>query len=95
MKLTFVVGEGFKEPQFLIKGMFKTDYKVMKEIHVKLSTQDFDCVKFNLSEDEVNHLINAFCFDVIGGLSINSWYNFKTKQTTKTKQIMISDINVY
>lgn len=95
MKLTFVVGEGFKEPQFLIKGMFKTDYKVMKDIHVKLSTQDFDCVKFNLSEDEVNNLINAFCFDVIGGLSINSWYNFKTKQTTKTKQIMISDINVY
>jgi single-stranded-DNA-specific exonuclease len=95
MKLNFVVGQGFKEPQFLIKGMFKTDYKIMKDIHVKLSTQDFDCVKFNLSEDEVNNLINAFCFDVIGGLSINSWYNFKTKQTTKTKQIMISDINVY
>lgn len=95
MKLTFVVGEGFKEPQFLIKGMFKTACKVMKEIHVKLSTQDFDCVKFNLSEDEVETLKNAFCFDIIGGLSINSWYNFKTKKSEKTKQIMISDINVY
>lgn len=94
-KLTFVVGQGFKEPQFLIKYLFKTDSKIMKDIHVKLTAGEFDCVKFNLEEEEVDRLINSFCFDVIGGLAINSWYNFKTKQLTKTKQILISDINVY
>ena len=94
-KLNFVCGQGFKEPQFLIKAMFKSDSKIMKDIHVKLTCGEFECVKFNLEQDEVNKLVNGFCYDVIGGLSINSWYNFKTKQTTKTKQIMISDIQIY
>ena len=75
--------------------MFKSDSKIMKDIHVKLTCGEFECVKFNLEQDEVNKLVNGFCYDVIGGLSINSWYNFKTKQTTKTKQIMISDIQIY
>lgn len=94
-KLDIVVGQGFKEPQFLIKGLFKTDCKVMKDIHVKLLTQNLDCLKFNLEKDEVDKLTNCFAFDVIGGLSINSWYNFKTKKTIKTKQILINDINIY
>ena len=94
-KLNFVCGQGFKEPQFLIKAMFKSDSKIMKDIHVKLTCGEFECVKFNLEQDEVNKLVNGFCYDIIGGLSINSWYNFKTKQTTKTKQIMISDIQIY
>lgn len=94
-KLDMVVGQGFKEPQFLIKGLFKTDCKVMKDIHVKLLTQTLDCLKFNLEKDEVDKLTNCFAFDVIGGLSINSWYNFKTKKTIKTKQILINDINIY
>lgn len=94
-KLSFIVGEGFKEPQFLIKFLFKSDFKIMKDIHVKLSAGEFDCMKFNLSEKEVEKLSKAFCFDVIGGLAINSWYNFKTKETIRSKQIMISDINIY
>ena len=94
-KLDMVVGQGFKEPQFLIKGLFKTDCKVMKDIHVKLLTQNLDCLKFNLEKDEVDKLTNCFAFDVIGGLCINSWYNFKTKKTIKTKQILINDINIY
>ncbi|HDK7194905.1 TPA: DHH family phosphoesterase [Clostridium botulinum] len=94
-KLNFIVGEGFKTPQFLIKYLFRTDAKIMKDIHVKLQTNDLDCLKFNLSESEVNRLYNAFCFDVIGSLSINSWYNFKTKKAEKTKQVLISDINIY
>lgn len=95
-KLSFCVGEGFKEPLFLVKYMFKTnETKVMKEIHVKLVSGEFECVKFNLSEDEVEKLKNAFCFDIIGSLGINSFYNFKTKTTNKTKQILIKDINVY
>ena len=94
-KLNFVTGQGFKEPQFLIKGMFKTDSKIMKDIHVKLTCGEFECVKFNLEEQEINNLVNGFCYDVIGGIGINSWYNFKTKQTTKTKQILINNIQIY
>lgn len=94
-KLNFIVGEGFKSPQFLIKYLFKTNAKVMKDIHIKLQADDLDCLKFNLNEIEVNKLYNAFCFDVIGSLSINSWYNFKTRKTEKAKQVLITDINVY
>lgn len=94
-KLNFVTGQGFKEPQFLIKGMFKTDSKIMKDIHVKLTCGEFECVKFNLEEQEIDNLVNGFCYDIIGGIGINSWYNFKTKQTTKTKQILINNIQIY
>lgn len=94
-KLNFIVGEGFKTPQFLIKCLFKTNAKIMKDIHIKLQTNDLDCLKFNLSEYEVDRLYNAFCFDVIGSLNINSWYNFKTRQAEKSKQVLITDINIY
>lgn len=94
-KLNFIVGEGFKTPQFLIKYLFKIDAKIMKDIHIKLQTEDLDCLKFNLSEPEINKLNSAFCFDVIGSLNINSWYNFKTRQTEKTKQVLVTDINIY
>jgi single-stranded-DNA-specific exonuclease len=95
-KLSFIVGEGFREPQFLVKCLFRTEEAtVMKDIHVKLKAGEFDCLKFNLSQSEVETLKNTFCFDVIGGLAINSWYNFKTKETVKSKQILINDLHIY
>ncbi|GCD11712.1 DHH family phosphoesterase [Clostridium tagluense] len=94
-KISFIVGEGFKEPLFLLKCMFKTDVKVMKIVHVKLTAGEFDCMKFNIEQDEVDKLSNAFCFDTIGSLAVNSFYNFGTKIMTKSKQILMSDIHIY
>ena len=96
-KLTMVVGEGFKEPQYLIKGLFKLDYKLMGKdgSHIKLITNSLDCIRFNLKKEDVNRSINCFAFDVIGSLNINKWYNFRKRELEKTKQILINDINIY
>lgn len=93
--LYFITGNGFKEPTFLVKDLSVNDSKIMKDIHIKLNTNDLECVKFNLSEDEINEITNSLLFDGIGTLTINSWYNFGTKKTVQTKQMKLDDIIVY
>lgn len=94
-RLSFIAGQGFKEPLFIIEDLPVGDVKIMKEIHVKFNAEDLECVKFNVSEDEISDIEGAMCVDVLGSLSVNSWYNFGTKTTTRSKQVMISDVITY
>jgi single-stranded-DNA-specific exonuclease len=94
-RLSFISGEGFKEPMFIIEGLSVGDVKTMKEVHLKFNAEDLECVKFNVTLDEIENVQNALCVDVLGTLSVNAWYNFGTKQNIKTKQVMIKDLEVY
>jgi single-stranded-DNA-specific exonuclease len=94
-RLSFITGEGFREPNFIIEGLPVGDVKVMKEVHLKFNAEDLECVKFNVTSDEISNVENTLCVDVLGNLGINSWYNFGTKQTIKTKQVMIKDMKIY
>lgn len=94
-KLSFIAGQGFKEPLFIIEDLPVGDVKIMKEIHIKFNAEDLECVKFNVGSDEISGIEDAMCVDVLGSLSVNSWYNFGTKKTTRSKQVMVSDIVTY
>jgi single-stranded-DNA-specific exonuclease len=93
--LSFITGEGFKEPMFIIEGLPINEVKTMKDVHLKLTADDLECVKFNVSPEEIKQVEEALSIDVLGSLSINSWYNFGTKQTIRTKQVMIKDIDIF
>lgn len=94
-RLSFITGEGFREPLFIIKGLFVEDIKIMKDIHIKFNSEELECVKFNVTPEEISNISNASFVDVLGSIGINSWYNFGTKTVVKRKQIMIKDIEVY
>lgn len=94
-RLSFIVGEGFKEPLFIIEGLSVEETKIMKDIHIKFTSDDLECVKFNVSQEEISNISDAVFVDVLGSLGINSWYNFGTKETIKSKQVLIKDIEVY
>lgn len=94
-RLSFITGEGFKEPLFIIEGLSVEETKIMKDIHIKFISDDMECVKFNVSQEEISDISNAVFVDVLGSLGINSWYNFGTKETIRSKQILIKDIEVY
>lgn len=93
--LYFITGKGFQDPTFLVKDLSINDTKIMKDIHIKVNTNDLECVKFNLSEDEIKQINDSLMFDAIGTLTINSWYNFGTKKTIRTKQMKLDDIKLY
>ena len=94
-RLSFIAGQGFKEPLFIIEDLPVGDVKIMKEIHIKFDAEDLECVKFNVSEDEISGIERSMFVDVLGSLSVNSWYNFGTKTTIRSKQVMIKDVQVY
>lgn len=94
-RLSFIVGEGFKEPLFIIEGLSVEDTKIMKDIHIKFASDDLECVKFNVSQEEISNISDAVFVDVLGSLGINSWYNFGTKEVVKSKQVLVKDIEVY
>jgi single-stranded-DNA-specific exonuclease len=94
-KLSFITGEGFKEPLFIIKGLSVENIKIMKDIHIKFDSDELECVKFNVTPEEISNISNAIFVDVVGSIGINSWYNFSTKEVVKKKQILIKDIEVF
>ena len=94
-KLSFITGKGFKEPLFIIEDLPVGAVKTMKDIHLKFNAEDLECVKFNVSESEIDEVKNALCIDVLGSIGVNSWYNFGTKQTIRSKQVLATDVQVY
>ncbi len=94
-RLSFIIGEGFKEPLFIIEGLSVEETKIMKDIHIKFISDELECVKFNVSQEEILNISDAIFVDVLGSLGINSWYNFGTKETIRSKQVLIKDIEVY
>jgi len=94
-RLSFIAGEGFKEPTFIIEDLFIGEIKIMKDIHLKFNAEDLECVKFNVTTNEIQDIKNAMFVDVLGNLSVNSWYNFGKKEVIKSKQVLIKDIKIY
>ena len=94
-RLSFIAGQGFKEPLFIIEDLPVGDIKIMKEIHIKFNAEDLECVKFNVSEDEISDIEGSMFVDVLGSLSVNSWYNFGTKTTIRSKQVMVKNVVTY
>ena len=93
--LSFIAGTGFKEPIFIIRGLSAENVKVMKEVHLKFNAEDLECVKFNVSSEEIQSVEDSLLIDIVGSISVNSWYNFGTKKTIRTKQVMLKDFIVY
>lgn len=94
-KLSFVTGQGFPNPLFVVENLSVDNFKIMKDIHVKFTSDDLDCVKFNISEEEVNEISESMFVDVVGSLGINAWYNFGTRKMITNKQILIKDAKTY
>ena len=94
-RLSFIAGEGFKEPTFIIEDLFIGEIKIMKDIHLKFNAEDLECVKFNVTTNEIQDIKDAMFVDVLGNLSVNSWYNFGKKEVIKSKQVLIKDIEIY
>lgn len=95
--ISFVCGEGFSPPTFLIKYLVPDEYKKIgkKENHTKLTVRgerNLDIMKFN-TEEKLDDYINADYIDVVGNIGINEFYNFGLKQVVVSKQIL-SDIIV-
>jgi single-stranded-DNA-specific exonuclease len=95
--ISFICGEGFPEPLFLIKDIECSEVNTMgkENNHLKTNDNDIELVKFFIEQDDVNALQDSLSIDVIGKLNVNSWYNFGKKKMVYTKQIMIDDFNAF
>lgn len=64
--------------------------KTMETVKIK-TLDNMELIKFRVDDTYANELGAFDTIEVVGQLSMNVFYNFKTKETVKTPQVMIED----
>jgi single-stranded-DNA-specific exonuclease len=96
-KFNHLAGAGFPKIVVRVNGVTVEETacigKTMETVKVK-TFDDMELIKFRVNDKYASELGYFDTIDVVGQLSMNVFYNFKTKETTKTPQIMLEDYRV-
>lgn len=95
MRLSFICGQGFREPIFLIENLPIDEVNTMKDVHLKIKSDDMEFVKFYVSPEEIKNAKESMFMDCVGAMEVNSFYHFGKKETIRTKQMRITDYELY
>lgn len=93
-KFNFLTGIGFPRLTFVVKNATVIDKNVIgsKNNTVKLNLDNgWDAIKFGVNEKYGEELGMFSEIDIVGNITMNYWYNFKTKESIATPQILIDD----
>jgi single-stranded-DNA-specific exonuclease len=96
MQFNYLVGNGFPNIIFKVDGITIEERKVIGDTRetVKFHTmteEKLDLIRFRVDENYANDLDVFDSVSVIGVLTLNNWFNFKTKQNIITNQIILQD----
>lgn len=95
-KLNYITGSGFPEITVLVSNAMVSDKSVIGKTQetVKITVEDeLVLIKFKVNEDWCSDVELFDTVSAIGTPLINVFYNFGTKETTKTPQVIIQDIS--
>lgn len=93
-KFNHLAGTGFRRIMTRVNGITieESDCIGATKETVKIKTFDgLEMIKFRVNESYASELSYFDVIDAVGNISMNEFYNFKTKVTTKTPQIMLED----
>lgn len=89
-----LAGAGFPRIVVRVNGITVEDSacigKTMETVKIK-TFDNMELIKFRVNDQYASDLSVFDTIDAIGQLSMNVFYNFKTKETTKTPQLMMED----
>ena len=93
-KFNHLAGSGFPRIVVRVNGITVEDTacigKTMETVKIK-TFDNMELIKFRVNDQYASELGVFDTIDVVGQLSMNVFYNFKTKETVKTPQVMIDD----
>lgn len=93
-KFNHLAGSGFPRVTVRVNGITVDETAIIGKTMETLKIKTFsgmELIKFRVPEDYASELGVYDDIDAVGQLSINVFYNFKTKVTTKTPQLMFLD----
>lgn len=96
-KFNLLAGSGFPKIMVRVNGITVEEAECIGATQetVKIKTFDeMELIKFRVNDQYASELGYFDSIDAVGQLSINVFYNFKTKITTRTPQVMIEDYEV-
>lgn len=89
-----LAGAGFPRIVVRVNGITVEEVacigKTMETVKIK-TLDNMELIKFRVDDTYASDLGAFDEIEVVGQLSMNVFYNFKTKETTKTPQVMIED----
>ena len=94
----YLTGQGFPKVTVRINDIMIEGRKVMGATlnTVKFTTisgeSNLELIKFMVNEEYMNHVGFFDTVSAVGVISMNVFYNFGTKETTRTPQLNITDI---
>lgn len=94
-RFNHLAGSGFPRITTRVNGITVDDRAVLGATRetVKISTlDDMELIKFRVGENYASDLDTFDVVDAVGNISMNEFYNFKTKITTRTPQVMLDDL---
>lgn len=93
-KFNHLAGSGFPRITARVNGITveESDCIGATRETVKIKTfDDMELIKFRVNESYASELGYFDVIDAVGNISMNEFYNFKTKVTTRTPQLMLED----
>jgi single-stranded-DNA-specific exonuclease len=96
-QFNLLVGNGFPKIVVKVDGITVEQAECIGKTQetVKIKTFDeLELIKFRVNDQYASELTYFDTISVVGELRMNRWYNFKTKETTQTVQVMLDDYAV-
>jgi single-stranded-DNA-specific exonuclease len=96
-QFNLLVGNGFPKIVVKVNGITVEQAECIGKTQetVKIKTFDeLELIKFRVNDQYASELTYFDTISVVGELRMNRWYNFKTKETTETVQVMLDDYEV-
>jgi single-stranded-DNA-specific exonuclease len=96
-RFNLLTGNGFPKVIVRVNNITVEETACIGETQetVKIKTfDDMELIKFRVNDQYASELSVFDTIDAVGTLSMNIFYNFKTKVTTRTPQVMVDDYQV-
>jgi single-stranded-DNA-specific exonuclease len=96
-RFNLLTGNGFPKVVARVNNITVDDTACIGETQetVKIKTfDDMELIKFRVNDQYASELSTFDTIDAVGTLSMNIFYNFKTKVTTRTPQVMLESYQV-
>lgn len=93
-RFNHLAGNGFPRIATRVNGITVDEAECIGETRQTVVIKTFDdlkLIKFRVDENYASELGYFDVIDAVGNIAMNEFYNFKTKETTRTKQIMVED----
>lgn len=93
-KFNHLAGNGFPRITTRVNGISVEEAECIgatRETVIIKTFDDIKLIKFRVNESYGSELGYFDVIDAVGNIAMNEFYNFKTKETTRTQQIMVED----